>query len=137
VIVLALLLQAAPVLPGPIGRQALPARGCAAYLWTLGPDPAMVAMASADPAGIRLSFGGKPVDFQRTAATGGDAGYGFARRTDYRLADGTASLDLTLAARPDLVQGAAVTGAVLTITRDGADAVLIPLGGMVGCAAGS
>ena len=38
--------------------QALPARGCAAYLFAKGDTPAFVAMASADPAQLRISIGG-------------------------------------------------------------------------------
>lgn len=134
-IVVALFLQAAAPLPAPIGRQALPARGCAAFLWSRGPEPALVAMATSDPAAVRLALAGRPTDYPRGVQDGGDAGFGFAHRTEYILPDGTATLELALAARPDLAQGAAVTGATLTIVSAAAGAVVVPLGGLVGCAA--
>jgi len=132
-IALLLALQVPDPLPAPLGRQALPARGCAAYLWSRGPTPALVAMATADPATLRLALGGKPADYPRIAASGAAAGYGLAARTEYRLGGVTATLDLTLAARADLTQGAAVTDATLTIVRDGAETLVLPVGGLVGC----
>jgi len=133
-IALVLVMQAAALLPGSIGRQALPAKGCAAFLWDRGSSPALVAMATADPATLRLSIDGKPVDLPRAGQGGDAAGYGFARRTEYRLATVTARLELTVTARPDLTQGAAITDATLTVERSGADSVVLPVGGLVGCA---
>jgi hypothetical protein len=134
-IALALLLQAAPALPAPIGRQALPARGCAAYLWSRGPTPELIGMAQADPALIRLSVDGKAADHPRSGQSGGDAGFGFARVNEYRVGGGSATLELTITARPDLSQGAMVTDATLTLRRPGAEEVVLPVGGLLGCAA--
>ena len=44
---------ASPLL-GPIGQQALPTKGCAAYLWSTA-DRQLVAMASVDRATLRVS----------------------------------------------------------------------------------
>jgi len=134
-IALLLALQAPAPLPAPIGRQALPARGCAAYLWSRGPAPELVAMATAEPATLRLALGGKPADLPRIATSGAAAGYGLAARTEYRLGAVTATLELTLAARPDLTEGAAVTEAMLTVVQDGAETLVLPVGGLVGCRA--
>jgi hypothetical protein len=51
--------------PGPlgaIGQQKLPAKGCAAYLWSMDAGRQLVAMATADPAQIRLAIDGKTLD---------------------------------------------------------------------------
>ena len=80
--------------PGPlgaIGQQKLPVRGCAAYLWTLDGNRQMVAMASADPAQVRLAIDGKVADYAR--ATQSDSiGFGFGGITQYRGDDLTATL---------------------------------------------
>lgn len=69
---LAVLMQAATpavttLMPGKLPQQALPARGCAAYLWSLQ-DRSLVTMATADPATLRLVIDGKVVDCPRKAA---------------------------------------------------------------------
>jgi len=134
-LLLALQTPVPDALPASIGRQALPARGCAAYLWSRGPTPELVAMATADPATLRLAIGGKPADYPRITASGAQAGFGLAARTEYRLGAVSATLELTLAARADLTQGAAVTDATVTIVRDGAETLVLPVGGLVGCRA--
>lgn len=137
---LMLALQAAGSVPSPnpgsgplaaIGKQTLPAKGCAAYLWTLS-DRQLVAMASADPARIRLSIDGKPTDFA-LATQSGAAGFGFAGVTQYRGGDVTATLDMAIATRGDITAGATVTDASLRIDRPGRDTIVVPVGGLVGC----
>ena len=118
---------------GAIPKQDLPAKGCAAYLWTRGPSQAMIAMAVADPATIRLTIDGKVRDFALSAQTG-DGGYGFARTTEYRGGDVTATLDMTIANDVNLAGGARVGDATLRIERPGRDSVVIPAGGLIGCA---
>ena len=103
-IAVALLMQEAPVL-GPIGRQTLPPKGCAAYLWNNGPKRQLVAMATAEPGVIRLQLDGKTVDVARAAGQGA-AGYGFTTQTEYRGPDVTAVLDMTVQTRGDLSGGA-------------------------------
>lgn len=131
---LALVLALAASVDGlPIGElapQALPARGCAAYLFTTGDKRRFVAMAS--PAGLRLSLDGTVVDFAG-AAQRGAAGYGLAADTDYRAGDTAAALSLTVAERADLRDGAVVPAATLRIDRPGKDGVAIPLVGLIGC----
>ena len=129
--ILALLLQAAVPVPGPLPRQSLPAKGCAAYLWSAG-DRRFVAMASAEPATLRIVVDGKVVDIARASETGtGD--YGFAASTAYAGGDLTATLDLTIARRADLSAGAAVPSGALTIARAGQDSVVVPVAGLIGC----
>ena len=135
---LALLLQAgtAPTLPpmlGAIGKQELPAAGCAAYLWSAA-DRKLVAMASADPARLRLALDGKTVDLPRLGQHG-DGGFGLAATTDYRGGDVAATLDLTIASRGDLKDGATVPQATLRIEQPGRDVLILPLGGLIGCKA--
>ena len=122
--------------PGPdplaaIGKQVLPTRGCAAYLWTLD-DRRLVAMASADTARIRLAIDGKSADFALSDQSG-SAGFGFAGVTQYRGGDVTATLDMAIATRGDITAGATVTAASLRIDRPGRDTVVVPVGGLIGC----
>ncbi len=134
-ILLALLIQAAaaPTL-GAIGTQQLPANGCAAYLWSAS-DRRLVAMASADPAQLRIALDGKvPVELPRVGQHG-EGGFGLAASTDYRGGEVAATLDLTIAARADLKDGATVPQATLRIDQAGRDTVIVPLAGLIGCRA--
>ncbi|MBN8807755.1 MAG: hypothetical protein J0I47_05915 [Sphingomonas sp.] len=132
---------AAPPLPtsvdglpiGAIPTQQLPARGCAAFLWTRGPSHALVAMAVADPSVLRLSIGGKVQDFALTAQHG-TGGYGFSQSNEYRGGDVTATLDLQVAAADDVPGGARVGDSTLRIDRAGQDTIVVSVGGMIGCA---
>ena len=119
---------------GQLPKQALPATGCAAYLWSDGTTHALVAMASADPALLRLSIGGTIADYPRVAQHG-IGGLGFAGSTTYRSGAVIATLEMTVVTQTDLTQGAAVHDAVLTLVRTGHDTVVLPVGGLIGCAA--
>lgn len=119
---------------GELPQQELPATGCAAYLWSKGTTHALVAMASADPARLRLSLDGKITDYPRTAQQGA-GGFGFAQTTTYQAGDLTATLDLTIRANADLTQGAAVPSGTLTVERTGQDSIVLPVGGLIGCTA--
>ncbi|WP_287978157.1 hypothetical protein [Sphingomonas sp.] len=122
----------APPMLGPIGRQALPAKGCAAYLWSIA-DRQLVAMASATPATLRIAPEGKVADLAKVGEAGvGDLG--FAASTSYRAGDMTATLDLTIVRQQALTDGARVGSATLRIDRPGQDSVILPLAGLVGCA---
>lgn len=122
-----------PSLLGPIGRQALPAKGCAAYLWSTA-DRQLVAMASADPATLRVSIGGRTVDLARTGVSGATA-LGLAAITDYRGEGLTARLTMEVVQQEGLTAGARVPGGSLQIDRPGADGVVVPVAGLIGCAA--
>ena len=121
--------------PGPlgaIGKQKLPAKGCAAYLWSMDAGRQLVAMATADPAQIRLAVDGKTTDY--AMATQSPAiGFGFGGITQYRGGDVTATLDMAVAVRADISAGATVTSATLRIDRPGRDTVVMPVGGLIGC----
>jgi hypothetical protein len=119
---------------GELPRQQLPANGCAAYLWSAGTTHALVAMASADPAQIRLSLEGRITDFLRTGQQG-IGGFGFDRTTTYQGGDVTAILDMSVQAQANLTQGAEVSAGTLTVQRPGRDTVILPVGGLIGCAA--
>jgi hypothetical protein len=118
---------------GQLPKQALPAKGCAAYLWSETATHALVAMASADPAQLRLSLGGAIADYPLVAQHGVGA-QGFAADTTYRSGDVTVTLDMTIVTENSLTQGAAVHDAVLTLARTGHDTVVLPVGGLIGCA---
>ncbi|MFN3520401.1 MAG: hypothetical protein ACK4YT_13220 [Sphingomonas sp.] len=114
--------------------QSLPTQGCAAYLFTAGQGRALVGMASAAPGTLRLALDGRVADYARQNQTG-SAGFGFATTTTYHSADVTATLDLAVQTRRDLSQGAVVDSGTLRIDRTGHDTVILPVAGLIGCAA--
>lgn len=115
-------------------KQAMPAKGCAAYLFAKGEAPVFVAMASADPAQLRVSIGGTVTDVARTGQNGNGGGYGFAGVTEYAGSGVTAVLDMKVETRADLKDGAAVRDATLRIDRAGQDSVVMAVAGIIGCA---
>ena len=131
VLLIALLLQVAPVL-GSLPRQALPAKGCAAYLWN-ATSRDFIAAVNAEPASLRVTLDGKVVDIAR-ASQEGTGDYGFAAVTRYAVGDLSATLDMQIARRGDLQSGAAVPTGTLTIARTGQDSVVVPVAGLIGCA---
>ena len=126
------LMQAPAVVPtlGTLPRQQLPERGCAAYLWTVQ-DQRFVAMV--EPTRLRLSLDGKLVDLAATQAGEGGA-LGLASGTRYAGGGVGATLTMTIAQPETLQDGAIVSDASLSIARDGQDEVVVPVGGLVGCA---
>lgn len=131
---LALIQAAAPVL-GTLDRQALPVRGCAAYLWSRA-DRQFAAVAGSDPAILRLKVDGRVVEMARVAQAG-QAGLGLPVQGTYEAAGLSATVTMTIAPRDDLTRGAIVPEATLTLRRAGADELIQPLAGLVGCAAES
>lgn len=117
---------------GAIPRQTLPEHGCAAFLWSVGTTRALVAMASAEPATLRLSIDGTITDLARDTQQGA-AGFGFAETTAYRAGATTATLVMSVKTRGDLKEGAAVPEATLRLDRDGKDSIVLPVAGMIGC----
>ena len=134
---IALALLAAATIEGtPLGvldRQALPAKGCAAYLFTADGTRRFVAMAGAEDGRLRLVVDGATLDAAR-ADQSGASGYGFAATTKYRAAGVTATLELTTESRGDLTAGATVPQATLRIDREEKDGIAVPLVGLIGCA---
>ncbi|KQN93714.1 hypothetical protein ASE95_01935 [Sphingomonas sp. Leaf231] len=118
---------------GALPQQALPARGCAAYLFSTGATRTLAAMATADPATLRLTIEGRPIDLPRTGATG-SAMLGLNAETVYRTGDMVATVQMTIEMRQNLTAGAAVPSATLRLDREGRDTVVVPLAGLVGCA---
>ncbi len=116
-----------------IGQQSLPAKGCAAYLWTLGSEHALVVMASAEPARLRIALDGPVRDYPLVAQSGA-GGLGFAGTTTYRGGDVTATLEMQVQTMAELADGARVPSATLQLQRPGRDEVIVPLGGLIGCA---
>jgi len=132
--------QAAAPAPGIDGlpidalpQQALPARGCAAYLFSTGTTRTLAAMATADPATLRLGLDGKTIDLPRTGAAGA-AQLGLNAESVYRAGDVVATVQMTVELRQNLTAGAAVPVATLRLDREGRDTVVVPLAGLVGCA---
>lgn len=117
---------------GALPRQDLPPGKCAAFLWTRSPSHALVAMLSADPALIRYAPGGVVTDLARTGA-GGDAKFGVPSQASFAGADATVSADLTFEDRADIQDGAAIPAGTLSIGKAGADIVVVPVAGLIGC----
>ncbi len=114
-------------------KQALPVTGCAAYLFSTGATRVLVAMASAEPATLRIALDGTTADYARTTQQG-NGSFGFAHMTEYKAGDVTATLDMTIVTRGDLTKGAAVPEAILRVDRPGKDGLVIPVAGLIGCA---
>lgn len=119
---------------GVLPRQDLPASGCAAYLWSAGATHALVAMAGAAPARLRVTLDGKTLDLPRVDEEGAGA-LGFAGTTRYRLGEVAATLDLSVETSAALAGGAKVPAATLRIEVPGRDGVVMPVAGLIGCAA--
>lgn len=115
---------------GAIGPQALPPTGCAAYLWSREATPRLVAMVGPE---LKLNLDGKLLTLPRTAAEGGEA-RGLPATSRYAGGAVNATLALAVTERPDLADGALVPEATLTVEVPGRDAIVAPLGGMIGCA---
>lgn len=132
-LLLAVAAQAVPAAPvlGAIGQQRLPAKGCAAYLWS-AIDRQLVAMAVAEPATIRVAIGGKTIDL---AKSGGDGAgkLGFADSAEYRSGDLTARLSMAIVQQEGLTAGAKVPIGSLQIDRPGQDGIVVPVAGLIGC----
>ncbi len=129
------LAQAVPTVPAPpvlgaLPRQTLPERGCAAYLWAVQ-DQRFVAMV--EPGRLRIMLDGKPTDLA-AAEAGGGATLGLASTTRYAGAGVTATLDMTITQRETLQDGAIVSDASIRLTRGNQDEIIVPVGGLVGCA---
>ena len=119
---------------GAIPRQDLPTRGCAAYLWTASGTRALVAMAQADPARLRLSIAGTIIDLERSGQVGA-GGFGFAETNDYGSGSTAARLTLKIETRGSITAGAVVPEGILQLDRAGQDSVVVPVAGLIGCAA--
>ena len=135
--------QAAPpsLIEGtPLGRAiaragTLPAKGCAAY--SSGPPATARTLVAMMPMPIRAATAvARRHHPQRIwRATGqGDAGFGFAPTAVYRVpGDVMVTLDMTIAARGDLKDGAAVSDGTLRLDRKGQDGIVLPIVGLIGC----
>lgn len=119
---------------GAIPRQQLPDQGCAVYLWSAGTTHALVAIVSADPAQLRFSLDGTVADYPRVAQNG-TGGYGFSGLTTYQSGTTKVTLDMTIETQDSIADGALVPRATLRLDRPGKDTVILPVGGMIGCAA--
>lgn len=136
------LVQAAATLPasidglplGALPQQALPAKGCAAYLFTTGETRVLAAMVTADPGSLRVALDGRVTDYPRIdGADGRAATLGFTPEARFAAGDVDATLDMRVEQRATLGQGAAVPTATLRIDRAGRDTIVVPMAGLVGC----
>ena len=117
---------------GALAKQTLPAQGCAAYLFVNAGKRTLAAVAQ--PTQLRVTVDGSTLDLA-AAGTSGAGDLGFAGVTEYRREGVNAVLDLTIERRKDLAQGAVVPAATLRLDRPGMDSVVLPVAGIIGCAA--
>lgn len=113
--------------------QRLPAKGCAAFLWTRTPSMALVAMATTDPAALRLTIDGKAVDLP-ISAQNGIGGLGYSQITEYKGSGATATLQATVKTDASAPKSGSIADATLRIDRTGQASVIIPVAGAIGCA---
>ena len=113
--------------------QRLPAKGCAAFLWTRTPSMALVAMAASDPASLRLTIDGKVTDLP-ISAQNGIGGLGFSQVTEYKGDGATATLQVAVKTDASAPTSGSIADATLRIDRAGQASVVIPVAGAIGCA---
>lgn len=113
--------------------QRLPAKGCAAFLWTRTPSMALVAMATTDPASLRLTIDGKVTDLP-ISAQNGIGGLGYSQITEYRGKGTTATLQIVVRTDASTPKSGSISDATLRIDRAGRASVVIPVAGAIGCA---
>lgn len=113
--------------------QRLPAKGCAAFLWTRTPSMALVAMATTDPASLRVKVGGQVTDLP-ISAQNGIGGLGFSQVTEYRGKSTTATLQIVVKTDASTPKSGSISDATLRIDRAGRASVVIPIAGAIGCA---
>lgn len=118
---------------GALPPQRLPAKGCAAFLWTRTPSMALVAMATTDPASLRLSIDGKQADLP-ISAQNGIGGLGFSQITDYASGDVTATLQGIIRTDAGAPKSGSIADATLRIDRAGRAGIVVPVAGAIGCA---
>ena len=118
---------------GALPKQDLPKQGCAAYLWTASGTRALVAMANADPARLRLSLAGTIVDLERSGQFGA-GNFGLSETTTYGGGGTSAKLTLRVETRSSITGGGVVPDGILQLDRTGQDSVVIPVAGLIGCA---
>lgn len=117
---------------GAIPPQTLPAGTCAAFLWSQTPSHALIAMLVADPARLRFAPGGALTDLVRVGQSGA-AQFGFAATTEYGGGDYRVTVDMDIATRGDLTNGAAIPSATFQVDQAGHDTIIVPAGGIIGC----
>ena len=117
---------------GALPKQDLGSGQCAAFLWTRTPARALVAMISANPALFRYAPAGVVTDLARTTMVG-DAKFGLSPQASYASSDTSIAVDLTIEERGDLKDGAAVPAGTISITQSGADTLIVPVAGIIGC----
>lgn len=120
---------------GALPPQPLPAKGCAAYLFTTGTTKALAATYDAETGRLRIVLDGVVTDLPRVAASGPVA-LGLSEESDFRGETVTAVLTMTVREQNGLTRGALVPEALLRIDRMGQDGIAVPLAGLVGCGAG-
>jgi hypothetical protein len=94
---------------------------------------ALVAMATTDPASLRLTIDGKVADLP-ISAQNGIGGLGYSQITEYKGGGATATLQVTVKTDASTPNSGSIADATLRIDRAGQVSVVIPVAGAIGCA---
>lgn len=94
---------------------------------------ALVAMATTDPASLRLMVDGKVVDLP-ISAQNGIGGLGYSQITEYKGAGTTATLQVVVKSDAGTPKSGSISDATLRIDHAGRASVVIPVAGAIGCA---
>lgn len=129
----ALLLAAAVAAPLPFDElppQTLQPQSCAMFLWDRASRQRII-MTTAMPSRLRAVIAGKSVELAAADLGTGARVMGFAARQAYAANDFKVTLDLTITASE--AGGAIIRDGIVTIDRPGADSVVAPVAGLIGC----
>jgi hypothetical protein len=116
-----------------LSPQRLSAKGCAAFLWTRTPSMALVAVATTDPAALRLTIDGKVADLP-ISAQNGIGGLGYSQITEFKGGGATATLQIVVKTDASTPKNGSISDATLRIDRKGQASVVIPVAGAIDCA---
>jgi anti-sigma-K factor RskA len=112
--------------------QTLAPQSCAMFLWDRASRRRII-MATAAPAALRVVIAGKPVQLAAAQPATGAMVMGFAAHSSFGDAALNVTLDLALVASEG--GGAVIRDGIVTVARAGADTVVAPVAGLVGCRA--
>lgn len=129
---------APPVAAAPVGPlvelppQTLAPGQCALFLWERAPSARRLAMLSASPPFARVMTAEGLRDLAQTSGAG-EPRFGLTPEASYADVDLSLSVTLRFEDTQGLVGGALARDGALSIGRPGADVLVIPVAGILGC----
>lgn len=117
---------------GVLPPQGAPRAGCALYLYTGRPGPALVLAADSSTGVARILLDGV-VTALPFAGFEGIPRTGFSPRMRYASDTAAVDLDLDMEDRRDMTGGAAIERGSLRLDRTGGDSIALPVKGIIAC----